>query len=159
MALADTLGRFAMKPFSAALPPVGDTERAALEAGTVGFEGQLFAGCPDFDALSGCGPAQLSAEEQRFIENDVKELVSMLDDFAIDEAHDLPESVWAHLREHGFFGLIVPKEYGGLGFGHFAHASVVTTIASVNVAAAVTVMVPNSLGPAELLLHLSLIHI
>ena len=109
MALADTLGRFAMKPFSAALPPVGDTERAALEAGTVGFEGQLFAGCPDFDALSGCGPAQLSAEEQRFIENDVKELVSMLDDFAIDEAHDLPESVWAHLREHGFFGLIVPK--------------------------------------------------
>src|SRR5690606_3782700 len=74
-------------------------------------------------------------------------------DFAIHEAHDLPAEVWALLRERTFFGMIIPPEYGGLGFGHYAHATVVARIATVNVAAAVTVMVPNSLGPAELLLQ------
>lgn len=153
MGLADLVGRLAIKPFAKALPPIGDTERAALEAGTVGFEGQLFAGRPDFDALLAAGPNRLSEDEQRFLDTDVCELVAMLDDFAIDEARDLPEKVWAFLRERRFFGMIIPKEYGGLGFGHFAHAAVVTRIATVNVAAAVTVMVPNSLGPGELLLH------
>ena len=149
MGWASTLGR-------AALPAMGDTERAARaarEAGTVGFEGQLFAGRPDFDALRSRGPNRLSDTEKAFLADEVCALNAMLDDFAIDEAHDLPAEVWQFLREKKFFGMIIPREFGGLGFGRFAHAAVVTRIAAVNVAAAVTVMVPNSLGPAELLLH------
>jgi len=153
MALAGMLGRLAMAPFTRALPPIGDTERAALEAGTVGFEGRLFAGRPDFDALAAVGPNRLTADEQSFLDNEVRALIAMLDDFAIDEEGDLPAEVWQFMREKKFFGMIIPCEHGGLGFGHFAHAAVVTRIATVNVAAAVTVMVPNSLGPAELLLH------
>jgi len=151
--LSRLIGRLAFAPFSKALPPMGDTERAALEAGTVGFEGQLFAGRPDFDVLRGIGPNQLTEEEQDFLDDEVVELTAMLDDFAIDQARDLPPEVWQYLRQKKFFGMIIPKEYGGLGFGHYAHAAVVTRIATVNVACAVTVMVPNSLGPAELLLH------
>ncbi|HEU0199952.1 MAG TPA: acyl-CoA dehydrogenase family protein, partial [Burkholderiaceae bacterium] len=153
MALAKWLGRLALRPFTKALPPIGDTERAALEAGTVGFEGRLFAGRPDFDALAAVGPNNLSAAEQAFLDNEVAQLIAQLDDFAIDAARDLPPAVWQFLREKKFFGMIIPREFGGLGFGHFAHATVVTRIATANVAAAVTVMVPNSLGPAELLLH------
>ncbi|WP_447773304.1 acyl-CoA dehydrogenase [Variovorax boronicumulans] len=153
MPLATLIGRWAMQPFSKALPPLGDTERAALEAGTVGFEGQLFAGRPDFDVLTAVGPNQLSAREEAFLSNEVPALCRMLDDHAIDQARDLPPEVWRFLREKRFFGMIIPEAFGGLGFGHFAHASVVARIASVNVATAVTVMVPNSLGPAELLLR------
>ncbi len=153
MGIHRLIGRAALGPFSKALPPMGETERAALEAGTVGFEGALFAGAPDFDALRAAGPNRLTPEEQAFLDHEVATLAGMLDDFAIDEARDLPPQVWQYLREHRFFGMIIPKEHGGLGFGHYAHAAVVTRIATVNVAAAVTVMVPNSLGPAELLLH------
>ncbi|HEY4081608.1 MAG TPA: acyl-CoA dehydrogenase [Burkholderiaceae bacterium] len=153
MGLHRLIGRLAMAPFSKALPPMGDTERAALEAGTVGFEGQLFAGQPDFDALFARGPNRLTDEERRFLNDEVTTLIGMLDDHAIDQAGDLPPEVWRTLRERRFFGMIIPKEYGGLGFGHYAHAEVVTRIATVNVACAVTVMVPNSLGPAELLLR------
>jgi acyl-CoA dehydrogenase len=153
MPLATLIGRWAMQPFSRALPPLGDTERAALEAGTVGFEGQLFAGAPDFDVLAGVGPNQLTPREQAFIEHEVPALCRMLDDHAIDQARDLPPEVWRFLREKRFFGMIIPEEFGGLGFSHFAHATVVARIATVNIATAVTVMVPNSLGPAELLLR------
>lgn len=153
MGFSKLLGRLAMGPFSRALPQMGDTERAALEAGTVGFEGQIFSGRPDFDALIATGANVLTAEEQSFLDHEVKELCAMLDDFAIDEARDLPPEVWRYMREKRFFGMIIPKEWGGLGFGHYAHATVVTRLATVNVSAAVTVMVPNSLGPAELLLH------
>ncbi|VTU34965.1 acyl-CoA dehydrogenase [Variovorax sp. PBL-E5] len=153
MSFASMIGRWAMQPFSRALPPLGDTERAALEAGTVGFEGQLFAGRPDFSALGTVGPNRLSAREQAFLDREVRTLCGMLDDHAIDQAHDLPPEVWRYLRENRFFGMIIPESFGGLGFGHFAHATVVARIATVNVATAVTVMVPNSLGPAELLLR------
>lgn len=153
MSLHSLLGRLALGPFSKALPAIGDTERAALEAGTVGFEGDLFAGRPDWTALRARGANRLSAAEQAFLDNEVVALTAMLDDFEIDEARDLPPEVWRFLREHKFFGMIVPESFGGLGFSHFAHATVVTRIATVNVAAAVTVMVPNSLGPAELLLR------
>ncbi len=153
MGFAKLLGRAAMAPFSKALPAMGDTERAALEAGTVGFEGQLFAGHPDIDALIGMGPNALTADEQAFLDNEVPELCSMLDDYAIDQAHDFPPEVWQYLRDKRFFGMIIPKEWGGLGFGHFAHAAVVTKIATVCTPVAVTAMVPNSLGPAELLLR------
>ncbi|MDR7272450.1 acyl-CoA dehydrogenase [Pelomonas saccharophila] len=151
--IASLLGHWAFEPFAKALPQMGDTERAALEAGTVGFEGALFRGRPDFDRLMAVAPNHLTAEEQAFLDKDVGELIAQLDDFAIDEARDLPPEVWRLLRERRFFGMIIPREQGGLGFSHFAHAAVVTRIATVNVAAAVTVMVPNSLGPAELLLR------
>ncbi|MEO6031062.1 MAG: acyl-CoA dehydrogenase, partial [Burkholderiaceae bacterium] len=153
MGIASLIGRAALRPFGKALPSMGATERAALEAGSVGFEGDLFAGRPDFDALRARGPNRLTEEELAFLDREVRALNAMLDEFAIDEARDLPEEVWRFLRERKFFGMIIPKEFGGLGFGHFAHAAVVTRIATVNVAAAVTVMVPNSLGPAELLLN------
>jgi acyl-CoA dehydrogenase len=153
MAIAGWVGKIALAPFARALPPMGETERAALEAGTVGFEGDLFAGRPDFDALRARGPNRLNAAEQAFLDTEVRELCAMLDDNAIDAARDLPPEVWQFLREKKFFGMIIPREHGGLGFGDFAHATVVTRIATVNVATAVTVMVPNSLGPAELLLH------
>jgi acyl-CoA dehydrogenase len=151
MGLSTMIGRAAMAAFAKALPTMGDTERAALEAGTVGFEGELFAGQPDFDSLRARGANRLTAEEQAFLDHEVVELNAMLDDFAIDEAGDLPPEVWQYLRDKRFFAMIIAKEHGGLGFGHYAHATVVTRIATVNVAAAVTVMVPNSLGPAELL--------
>jgi len=153
MGIASLLGRMAMAPFARALPAMGDTERAALEAGTVGFEGQIFAGSPDIDALVGMGPNVLTADEQHFLDHDVRELCAMLDDHVIDEAKDLPPEVWQFLRERRFFGMIIPKEWGGLGFGHHAHAAVVTRLATVNTPTAVTAMVPNSLGPAELLLR------
>ena len=86
MGLADMLGRAALGPFAKALPPMGETERAALEAGTVGFEGELFAGRPDFDALRARGPNRLTAAEQAFLDHEVRELCAMLDDYAIDEA-------------------------------------------------------------------------
>ena len=153
MGLHRLIGRLAMAPFSKALPAMGETERAALDAGTVGFEGDLFAGRPDFDALMRRGRPRLSEVERHFIEHEVRALTAMLDDHAIDEARDLPPEVWHFLRKHRFFGMIIPREQGGLGFSHTAHAEVVARIATVNVACAVTVMVPNSLGPAELLLR------
>lgn len=153
MGLHRLIGRLAMAPFSKALPAMGETERAALEAGTVGFEGDLFAGRPDFDALMRRGANRLSDAERHFLDHEVTQLIAMLDDHAIDEARDLPPEVWHFLRKHRFFGMIIPTEHGGLGFSHHAHAQVVTRIATVNIACAVTVMVPNSLGPAELLLR------
>ncbi|EHP44130.1 acyL-CoA dehydrogenase domain-containing protein [Cupriavidus basilensis OR16] len=142
-----------MPTFTNALPKIGETERAALESGTVGFEGCFFEGKADFARLAAIPAEQLTEEEQEFLQRRVPELCGMLDDFAIDEAHDLPVEVWHYLREHRFFGMIIPRAYGGLEFSHAAHAAVVTRIASVNIAAAVTVMVPNSLGPSELLVR------
>lgn len=153
MGLHRVVGRLAMAPFAKALPAMGETERAALEAGTVGFEGDLFSGRPDFDALMRRGRASPTEAERHFIEHEVRALCAMLDDHAIDEARDLPPEVWHYLRKHRFFGMIIPREHGGLGFSHAAHAEVVAKIATVNIACAVTVMVPNSLGPAELLLR------
>ncbi|RYF66564.1 MAG: acyl-CoA dehydrogenase, partial [Comamonadaceae bacterium] len=153
MSLAAWVGRRAMPAFSKALPALSDTERIALEAGSVGFEGQLFAGKPDFGALARVAPLALTAREQCFVDIQVRRLCRMLDDHAIDEEGDLPAAVWRVLRDERFFGMIIPERHGGLGFSHQAHATVVARIATVNVAAAVTVMVPNSLGPAELLLH------
>lgn len=104
MPLATLIGRWAMQPFSKALPPLGDTERAALEAGTVGFEGRLFSGNPDFDVLSGMGPNRLDARELAFLDREVRELCRMLDDHAIDEARDLPPEVWRYLRRSASSG-------------------------------------------------------
>ena len=129
------------------LPQLGDTERVALEAGTVWWDGELFSGGPDWRKLLAFDLKPLSPEERSFLDGPVEELCAMLDDWDIAQRGDLPEEVWSFLREHRFFGMIIPEEHGGLGFSAIGHSAVVTKIASRSVTAAVTVMVPNSLGP------------
>ncbi|MDX1269157.1 MAG: acyl-CoA dehydrogenase family protein, partial [Oceanisphaera sp.] len=136
------------------LPAISDTEKAALEAGTVGWEGELFAGNPDWATLLDKKWPELSEEEQAFVDGPVQELCGMLDSWQIHhELADLPPEVWAFLKENRFFGMIIPKEYGGLGFSALAHRAVLQKIASVCAVTGSTVAVPNSLGPAELLVH------
>ena len=135
------------------LPPMSETERSAIEAGTVWWESELFCGNPDWDKLLEIPAPRLSEEEQAFIDGPVDELCRMLDDWKIThELKDLPLDVWDFLKAQGFFGMIIPKEYGGRGFSALAHSTVVMKVASRCGSAGVTVMVPNSLGPAELLL-------
>lgn len=143
-----------LRAFKARLPAMSPTEREALEAGTVWWEGQLFRGAPNWRTLLGYTPPKLSAEEEAFLNGPVEELCRQLDDWQItEELHDLPPHVWQFLKEGGFFGMIIPRRYGGQEFSALAHSAVVMKIASRSLTAAVTVMVPNSLGPAELLLH------
>ncbi len=137
-----------------ALPAMSDTEREALEAGDVWWDAALFTGKPDWNALLATPPAALSAEEREFLDGPVEHLCAMLDDWRINtELHDLPPEVWAYLRSERFFGMIIPKDYGGRGFSAYAHSEVVRKISTRSIAAAVTVMVPNSLGPGELLIR------
>ncbi len=140
--------------FRKLLPKMSETERIALEAGTVWWDRDIFSGAPDWNKLLATPPAHLSAEEQAFIDGPVEELCKLINDWEIiDSKKDLPAEVWAYLREQRFFGMIIPKQYGGLAFSAYGHSSVITKIASRSITAAVTTMVPNSLGPAELLLH------
>jgi acyl-CoA dehydrogenase len=134
------------------LPSLSATEREAAEAGDVWWDADLFSGNPDWTKLIGFPPATLSAEEQAFIDGPVDELCRMLDDWRINwEWRDLPPQVWDYLKQHKFFAMIIPREYGGLGFSAYAHSQVIRTISSRSIVAAVTAMVPNSLGPGELL--------
>ena len=135
------------------LPRMGETERIALEAGTVWWDGDLFSGQPDWRKLLEFKPQPLSAEEQAFLDGPVEELCTLLDDWAIQQKRDLDPEIWDFMKKHGFFGMIIPKAYGGLEFSAIGHSAVVVKLASRSITAAVTVMVPNSLGPAELLLH------
>ena len=140
--------------FKRMLPPLSDTEREALEAGTVGWDGELFSGHPDWHTLLSTPTPKLTDAEQAFLDGPVEELCRMLDDWRIVELdRDLPPEVWRFLKQQRFFGMIIPPAYGGLGFSVLAHSQVIMKIASRSVTAAVTAMVPNSLGPAELLLH------
>ncbi|RKZ38072.1 MAG: acyl-CoA dehydrogenase [Gammaproteobacteria bacterium] len=142
------------KTFKKMLPPMSDTEREAIEAGTVWWEAELFAGQPNWRRFLDLPPARLSAREQAFVDGPAEELCRMVDDWAIThELHELPASVWDFLKQKGFFGMIIPERYGGLEFSPLGHSSVVMKLASRSISTAVTVMVPNSLGPAELLLH------
>ncbi len=135
------------------LPAMSDTERAALEAGDVWWDGDLFGGNPDWQKLLAVPPANLSDEEQAFLAGPVDRLCAMVDDWQINfELRDLPEDVWAYMRAEKFFGMIIPKEFGGLGFSANGHSEVVRRLSTRCLTAAVTVMVPNSLGPGELLL-------
>jgi len=136
------------------LPPMSDTEREAIEAGTVGWEAEVFRGNPRWERLLGTPAPSLSEKERAFIDGPVEELCCKLDDWQIThELNDLPPQVWDFIKRHRLFGMIIPEEYGGLGFSALAHSQVVMKLASRSVTGAVTVMVPNSLGPAELLLH------
>ena len=143
-----------LKQYRRMLPELSQTEKDAMEAGTVGWEGELFSGDPDWKALKQRPWLNLSEEEQAFIDGPVEELCEMLDSWTI--AHkdaDLPPEVWDYLKENRFFGMIIPKEYGGLGFSAMGHRAVLQKISSVDSVAGTTVAVPNSLGPGELILH------
>lgn len=143
-----------LKLFRTMLPQISQTEQEALDAGTVWWEGDLFSGKPDWKKLLAYPKPQLTAEEQAFLDGPVEQLCAMLDEWKIThELKDLPPEVWQFIKDKGFFSLIIPKEYGGYGFSALAHSEVVMKIGSRSGTAAVTVMVPNSLGPAELLLH------
>ncbi len=136
------------------MPPISETEREAIDAGTVWWDGELFTGDPDWNKLLAMPPARLSPDEQAFLDGPVSELCAMIDEWKLVwEDRDLPPEVWDFLRKNKFFGMIIPKEYGGLGFSNTAHSEVVRKVSSCSVVAGVTVMVPNSLGPGELMLH------
>jgi acyl-CoA dehydrogenase len=150
--------RYVTKPFLMVyrrmLPTMSDTEREALEAGTVWWDGELFTGKPDWPKLLSAKAPQLTAEEQAFIDGPCEELCRMIDDWDITHRRaDLPPQVWDYLKKKGFFAMIIPKSYGGLGFSAYAHSCVLVKLASRSATCSSTVAVPNSLGPAELLLH------
>ena len=140
--------------FRSMMPAMSDTEREALEAGSTWWEADLFSGNPNWNKLLNYPKPGLSEAEQAFIDGPVDELCQMIDDWKItEELHDLPPDVWQFLKQQRFFGMIIPREHGGLEFSAYAHSCVVMKIASRSITAAVTTMVPNSLGPAQLLLH------
>ena len=165
--VAVTLMGFSIKPlrrllisdrlfglFRKALPRVSATEQEALDAGTVGWEAEIFSGRPRWRRLLKMPAPRLSEKEQAFLDGPVEELCHMLDDWEIcDTQRKLPEEIWAFIREHRMLGMIIPESYGGLEFSAQANSAVVLKLSSRNLTTAITVMVPNSLGPAELLLH------
>ncbi len=135
------------------LPEISDTERTAIEAGNVWVDAELFSGKPDLNRLANESYPELSDEEQAFIDGPVEELCSMVQDWDVFVRKGFTDEVWDFMREHKFFGLIIPEKYGGLNFSASAHSAIVTKLASRCGPLATTVMVPNSLGPAELLMH------
>ena len=134
------------------LPRMGETERIALEAGTVWWDGALFSGRPNWRDLLDFEVRGLSEKEKAFLDGPVTKLCAMLDDWQILQDKDLPPEVWDFIKRERFFGMVIPEEHGGLGFSAAAHSAVIARLAGRSVTAAVTVMVPNSLGPGELLL-------
>ena len=142
------------KIYKKLLPQMSQTEKEALEAGTVWWDGDLFSGKPDWNKLLDYPAPKLTADEQAFIDGPTEALCGMVDEWQVtQELYDLPASVWQFIKEKGFLGMIIPKEYGGLGFSAYAHSQVVMKISTRSGTAAISVMVPNSLGPGELLLH------
>ena len=140
--------------FRAIMPKMSDTERSAIDAGTVWWDAELFSGAPNFTSLLNTKIQGLSAEEQAFLDNETEELCNLSSDWESTQIwQDLPPQAWAYAKQKGFLGLIIPRKYGGKQFSAIAHSAIVQKLATRCSAAAVTVMVPNSLGPAELLLH------
>ena len=140
--------------FRNALPRVSDTEQEALDAGTVWWDAEIFSGRPRWKNLLKYPAPSLTEKEQAFVDGPVEELCRMADDWEICDTHRrLPDAIWDFIREHRMFGMIIPEKYGGLEFSAQANSAVVMKLASRNLTTAITVMVPNSLGPGELLLH------
>lgn len=147
------LSNHIFKVMSKAMPSMSLTEREALEAGTVSWEGDLFSGSPDFNKLMAAPTVDLTKEEQAFLNAPLKELCRMIDDWDITHNRsDMPPELWQFIKEKGFLGMIIPKEYGGLGFSATMQMTVLATVYGRSVSVATTISVPNSLGPAELLL-------
>ena len=142
------------RQFRKVMPPMSQTEQEALEAGSVWWDAELFTGKPDWQRLLNLPPPRLSQQEQDFLDNETETLCELLDDWRVThEDKDLSPEAWQYIKDNGFFGLIIPQEYGGRGFSALAHSEVVMKLASRCITGAVTVMVPNSLGPGKLLLH------
>src|SRR5471032_945677 len=139
--------------FKRILPSMSDTERDALEAGTTWWDADLFSGQPDWPKLLAHSGPVLTAEERHFLDHDVDQLCDMVNDWDTQQGLDLPPQAWAYIKQQGFLGMIIPKQYGGKEFSAYMHSQVVMKLSTRCSALAVTVMVPNSLGPAELLLH------
>ncbi len=140
--------------FRKVMPAMSQTEREALEAGTVWWDGELFSGKPDWKKLLSLPAPSLTAEEQRFLDHEVEELCAMVSDWETTNVYkDMPPRVWQYVKDKGFLGMIIPKSYGGLGFSAYAHSQVITKLSTRSGSVAVSVLVPNSLGPGELLLH------
>src|SRR5579871_2057066 len=143
-----------MRAYRRLLPSMSQTEKEALEAGTVWWDGELFTGAPRWERLRAAKAPQLSKEEQAFLSGPCEELCRMLDDWDITHRRaDMPKEVWDFLIAKGFFAMIIPRRYGGLEFSAYAHSCVLAKLASRSTTASSTVAVPNSLGPAELLNH------
>jgi acyl-CoA dehydrogenase len=143
-----------LKTYLRMLPTMSATERDALEAGGVWWDGELFTGKPDWNRLLGTPAARLTPEEQAFLDGPVEQLCAMVEDFDVTHRRaDLPPEAWEFIKKHRFWGMIIPKEYGGLQFGRYAQSSILTKLSSRSITLGVTVMVPNSLGPGELLVH------
>ena len=137
-----------------AMPPISQTEQDAIDAGTVWWDAELFSGKPDWDVLMFQPKPMLNQAERDFIEGPVEELCELSDDWHIShELNDLPENIWQYIKEKGFFGINASKDFGGLGFSGYGQSCIVQKLATRSGTVAVTVMVPNSLGPAELLYH------
>lgn len=144
----------AYKTLANSMPSISTTEQEALEAGTSWWEKELFMGAPDWSQFENYPYPTLSAEEQSFIDNEVELLCSMLDEWEIHHhLKDLPPEVWQFIKDKGFLGLIIPKSFGGKEFSSFAQSRIMSKIASRSLTTAVSCMVPNSLGPGELLMH------
>ncbi len=144
----------AYKTLANSMPSISTTEQEALEAGTSWWEKELFMGAPDWSQFEKYPYPTLSAEEQSFIDNEVELLCSMLDEWEIHHhLKDLPPEVWQFIKDKGFLGLIIPKSFGGKEFSSFAQSRIMSKIASRSLTTAVSCMVPNSLGPGELLMH------
>ncbi|MEQ9904316.1 acyl-CoA dehydrogenase FadE [Pectobacterium aroidearum] len=144
----------ALRMFQKVMPPMSNTEKEAIDAGTTWWEGDLFRGAPDWKKLHNYPRPQLTAEEQAFIDGPVAEACRMANDFEIThERADIPPELWEFLKEHRFFAMIIKKQYGGLEFSAYAQAQVLQKLAGVSSIVAITVGVPNSLGPGELLQH------
>src|SRR3990167_11080247 len=136
------------------MPAMSRTERQAISAGTVTWEGDLFRGNPDWHKLLALPKATLTAEEQAFLDGPVETLCSMINDWDITHCRaDLSPAVWDFIKQQGFFSLIIPKQYGGKQFSAYAHSQILTKVSGRSITVASTLAVPNSLGPAELLLH------
>ena len=144
---------FLMKGMKNFLPKISQTERTALEAGVVWVEGDLFSGKPDFKKLLNEPYPGLTPEEQAFVDGPVNRLCAACDDWKVWQDKDLPPAAWDVIKKERFLGMIIPKEYGGLGFSALAHSEVIMKLATHCIPACISVMVPNSLGPAELLIH------
>lgn len=149
--------RFYSRPilsiFKRVMPSMSETERQALEAGTVGWTGELFSGQPNWQQLHALPGTALTVEEQAFLDGPVETLCGMVDDWKISRSMMISDEIWTYIRENGFFSMIIPTSYGGLGFSAIAHSEVISKLSSVSAAIATAVSVPNSLGPAELLLR------
>nr|WP_302473939.1 acyl-CoA dehydrogenase [Legionella sp. PL877] len=147
------VSRHLFRKISKLMPAMSATEREALEAGTVGWEGDLFSGAPDFNRLLNAPAVKLTEEENAFIEGSVNELCRMIDDWDITHVHtDMPAEIWQFIKEKGFLGMIIPKRYGGLGFSATAQFTILARLYGRSVTVGSSISVPNSLGPAELLL-------